>query len=290
MDIGARVSRFPQHPPRIPSLRNSTNIPRPLALVWGMASQLAGYTCAVPIFAIIHLLTVANQSKKTDTARISDPLKVQALVPGYLLGFALPTVLMGLPLESSEHQQLANVLWQFFPIWVYVFQQVFAFIWRHSSVGADMNKSAAARERTALASTYDFALTFAAISQWLVAGVIVAAQLAPGIFPEGFAAHITWSKVFLPTKFISDEKYESPGQVVHDMFRYDQILGGASALLWAVVYCVETGGVDIDSSTINGIFRDVLVVGPGGALVNLLKSRDEALLKEVEGKDEKKSQ
>jgi hypothetical protein len=71
---------------------------------------------------------------------------------------------------------------------------------------------------------------------------------------------------------------------MHDFFRWDQYVGSAAALLWGIVLDVTAMDRQADLQDYVSVGWDVLrwsaLAGAAGALMQLLRRRDERLLSE----------
>ena len=215
------------------------------SMLWGCAIQGLGYGFVMPLYAITHLLTSTTAAPRSpalaDAVRIRDLDYVRNLPLSILVGYIIPSIFMATPVSSANlHQWLAG-FWQGFPVWITLIQCT----WSHqnqrssSAVGEDFIMSNTKRsprgdrrsEIKALYNAYSFALLVSASTQCLSFGMIWSRNL----FPASVSSNLTFHNVFVPPVFYSRAPMKNMAIGIHNFFQYDQYVGSAAALIWAMV-------------------------------------------------------
>ncbi|KAH7145533.1 hypothetical protein B0J13DRAFT_323102 [Dactylonectria estremocensis] len=248
-------------------------------LLWGFLMQTFGFGLVVPVFFILHL-AVSSRSTLADTVRLRDPTSLHTVAPAFTLGYFIPSLVLAFPFPQANLRQWANIVWQAFPLHVVLCQAVFTGVVKRTSLGQDAFTSPVQLDRRALSRAYGFAWNVAVTGQLCTYAVLVAASMAPKLFPPGVARTLSFAGVFIPGPPHSSAPMTSPAAVVHDFFRYDLYVGSAVALVWAVYLLsqVRPSGPEERANLTRGVVMSLCLSGPGGALVALLQHRDETVL------------
>ncbi|KAK6076222.1 hypothetical protein SCUP234_07390 [Seiridium cupressi] len=250
------------------------------SVLWGYAMQTFGYAAIMPLYAAIHLFTSSTFTSsgkalaKANKLRNPASFDLGVLIPAFSIGYLLPTLLMSLPVSSSSLHQWFGALWQGFPLYVMIYQHVFARVIKPPPQG----------DAETIDRAYDWAFNVAAATQVSTYVIIFAAKTFPDLAPEWAARAFTFSSVFAPGPFHSHKPLASMAAAMHDFFKWDQYTGSAAALVWGVALHV-TSRKELMSfyewlKLGVGILRWSALAGPAGAVVRLLQRRDQAVISE----------
>lgn len=242
-------------------------------------TQGAGYALTMPIYAALHLFTApvsagsaGKQQTNGNLPRYPLRLTLRALVPAFSIGYLLPTLLMAWPFSSPTLHQWLGALWQGFPLYVTVLQRMFTRLLQPTTE----SRSPAAT----LSRAYKWAFGFAAIAQLSVYSLLIAVKIFPILFPRWAVESLTFGKTFLPGPFYSTKPFTSPASAMHNFFMWDQYVGSAAAITWGVTLNVTARrhAMSRKDWLVLGwdVVRWTVIAGPAGALVRLLRRRDEA--------------
>lgn len=241
-----------------------------------MGMQAVGFAVIVPVFYILDLVLSAS---KPQAAALRSPERLFTVIPAFGLGYILPSILQALPLERDVHQLLV-VVWQFVPLYVALLLPLFAGVFKRLSVGQTGAAHDRRRfDRDALQSAYGFAIAVGAMTQWAALSAILVARLAPHLLPgsSDVAERLTFANVFVP-----DPPHGYGPTTISDASRhfllYDQYLGSAAGLVWAVARAARAGIFTGSVADLREIVKDVVFLGPQSAVVSLMWKTDEALL------------
>jgi hypothetical protein len=199
---------------------------------------------------------------------------------------------MAYPFSNYNVRQWANAVWAMAPFYIFILQVVFTGLLKRLSVGQDANKSRVVLEKAALRHAYGFAWNIAVVSQMTTYAVLIAASIAPGLFPDGLAASFTTDKVFGPDAAPHSYKpMSSAAAAMHNFLIYDFTTGSIAGLIWGLQQLLEVKpelkAGEERANLARGVVKSLLLAGPGGALVALMQHRDESVLS-TEAKSEKR--
>ena len=255
--------------------------------------QGLGYGFVMPIYAICHLLTSGTAIRVGpalgDAVCTQDLSYLETLSSSIIVGYNLPTILMVFPLSSSVLHQWFGGLWQGFPVWVELLQYIRRA--RHGKHGIFINEndhrsnhksiypSHRKKEIKTLYNTYLFAFSLSAVTQLTTFVIIWCRDLFPSLIPPT----LTLQDVFVPPVFYSHAPMESMAIAIHNFFQYDQYVGAAAAIIWAINLHCNSGTAPMGLKhwcwLVGGVLGVSLVAGPAGALVWLMWSRDERIIR-----------
>ncbi|KAK0718563.1 hypothetical protein B0T26DRAFT_713602 [Lasiosphaeria miniovina] len=257
---------------------------------WGYLMQIFGYAAVMPVYAALHLFgspvalaSLGRPRARATALRHPSRFRLRVLVPAFALGYFLPSLLMGWPVSSPALHQWLNGLWQGFPLYVVASQQLFARLVAPAQQG----------HGAILSRAYSWAFYTAAAVQLCTYAVILAAKATPGLFPSWAAEAFAFGAVFAPGPFHSSKPLSSMVAAMHDFYKWDQYVGSAAAITWAVCLDVSSqeAGVSLADWAILGwdVVRWSAIAGPAGALVRLLQRRDGRVLLEDTVVEDKRS-
>ncbi|KAF1729824.1 Aflatrem synthesis protein A [Beauveria bassiana] len=257
----------------------------------GLVAQTLTWAFATPVYGFLHLLTSASASVPS-RANMHIPYAVlQALPLVFLVGNAVPSLAMILPLSLSWNtpavKQLLIAAWQPWPVYT-AFGLTAAHLLLGGVLTAGDSPSPAGRKKSAAALRFIYAIAFAnaAVSHLVALTVTVGAALAPAIFDPDYAVSLHPTKVLetiLPWAANPVAQIQTLGDGATILLRWDYVLGTTSLLLWASVLHAraykhyEGKCVDV-VSFLAKIATLYVVVGPAGAAVELMWEREEFAL------------
>jgi hypothetical protein len=253
--------------------------------------QSVGFGFIAPLYYIVHLL-LTSKASYSQSVHVRDYLSLHTVVPSFLLGYIVPCIFMAYPFSNYNVRQWANAVWAMAPFYIFILQVVFTGLLKRLSVGQDANKSRVVLEKAALRHAYGFAWNIAVVSQMTTYAVLIAASIAPGLFPDGLAASFTTDKVFGPDAAPHSYKpMSSAAAAMHNFLIYDFTTGSIAGLIWGLQQLLEVKpelkAGEERANLARGVVKSLLLAGPGGALVALMQHRDESVLS-AEAKSEKR--
>ncbi|KAF4453675.1 hypothetical protein F53441_3684 [Fusarium austroafricanum] len=258
-------------------------------IFWTWMVQSVGFGFVAPLYYLIHLIFTSGASSQS--VHVRDHLSLHTIVPSFLLGYIVPCIFMAYPFSNHNVRQWANAIWAFAPGYLFALQAVFTVILKRLSVGQDAHKPKVVLDKIALSHAYGFAWNIAVVGQMTTYAVLIAANILPGLFPDGVANSLSMKRVFVPDAAPhSYEPMSSASAAVHNFLIYDFAAGSVAGLIWGLQQLLEikpeVRAGEERTNLVRGVVTSVLLSGPGGALVALMQHRDESVLS-AEGKAEK---
>ncbi|KAJ3499934.1 hypothetical protein NM208_g17259 [Fusarium decemcellulare] len=259
-------------------------------IVWGLLLQMIGFGFVMPLFLVVHLLYTSKTSW-SQAVHVRDPTSLHTVVPAFLLGYLLTSVLFVYPFSEGNVRQWSCVIWTVFPLNVIVLQTLFTNIVKRTSIGQDTWTPKTKLDRAALSHAYGFAWNVAVTGQMCTYAVLIAANIFPSIFPDGIAKTLTIENVFLPDAVPhSNRPMTDPASAMHNFLIYDLYGGSVATLIWAVHLLLQVrpelkSGAE-RAGLARGVITSILLSGPGGAVIALMQHRDDSVLT-AEAKTEK---
>lgn len=258
--------------------------------------QMVGYATTMPIYCCLHLFTspAARNDRDAIRPRKLSPLDLKAIIPAFGLGYGVISLLFAYPFTSGNLRQWLCAVWQGFPHFVVGFQYLSVALCEKlsSSSSRQLGSRNFVQDRQALSKFYNFAFNVAASTQMLTFTILGAVKVCPQLFPHRAVETLSFTKVFIPGPFYSEQPMESIGTAAHSFYLYDQYSGSAAALIWATSLYIGSKKASLSWQSYVSlgwdVFRWSLIAGPGGALVRLLQHRDETVLSDG-GVDEHKA-
>lgn len=249
--------------------------------------QNAAFAVIVPLYFVAHLSTsptVSSRSQLDFLPRSAEPLEVTTLPYSVALGFVLPTIAMILPapsIVSYERKQLFIAIWQAFPIWVGILQQVILFSRRYfGEVAIFEYERTKKRTIDSMRTAYAFMLTVAVITRISTWTISISSILFPSIFAPEVVSLLTPSAVFSPAGATASVRMPSIAAGSLQFLQYDEMVGAAAMVLWSAALYINTmerrsigGWVSL---IVKGTVVEVLA-GPQGFAVAAVWARDEII-------------
>ncbi|KAM0347702.1 hypothetical protein ACHAPU_004717 [Fusarium lateritium] len=251
-------------------------------IVWTLAVQSIGFGFIAPLYFLVHLIWTARATF-TEGVHLRDYLSLHTIVPSFLVGYIAPCILMAYPFSDHNARQWANAVWSLAPIYIFALQAVFTVLLKRLSVGQDAYKPKVVLDKAALSHAYGFAWNIAVIGQMTTYAVLIAANIAPGLLPDGLANSFTLKKLFVPDAAPhSYEPMSSAAAAMHNFLIYDFATGSIASLIWGLHQLLEVRpelrSGEERTNFVRGVLTSVLLSGPGGALAALMQHRDESVL------------
>ena len=209
-----------------------------------------------------------------------------------VLGFIGPSVLFSLPapsVVSFDQKQVLMSIWQAFPLWVSLANQVFKRTMPLLFPG--FSTSTKANNTMAIRIVYIFGLIAAGIVRVSVLTLSFTSILLPSLYAPEFAAAFAPSKVFLPTAITPATKMPSIGAGILLLFQYDQLVGSTAVLAWANLLYVKAREKALSPADWAKLFVGnatlATLAGPEACAVALIWARDEMILSRTGGRGKK---
>ncbi|KAI9883888.1 MAG: hypothetical protein M1823_004328 [Watsoniomyces obsoletus] len=264
-------------------------------MIWGLLSQMFGFANIVPLYWCLHLFMSnvavrSNGKGGTDLAPslYIHPAAVAALPMSMFLGYALPNLLLCLPVPtwvSYETRQIFMSLWQMFPIGVGLIHLVLTMLPFNTTRFPRLHQPSADRDAFQLRQlrrTYRSAFIYASITHIAAWTISLSALMIPSIFEPPMASSLHPARVFLPPPPYSTTQVANIGEGLHNFLLYDEYIGSLATLLWTVVvYHNARGGWRSWAEPLALLGKIVgvsILAGPASATLLLLWERDELVL------------
>ena len=206
---------------------------------------------------------------------LRDPSQFDAIAPAMALGFGLPTALPLLPV-STDLRQIFVAAWQPFPVYLSVALSVFSDMFKKMNTVTGKANDKPTVNKQAVGSAYRFATAVSATFHWTVIAVIAAAAVKPDLFPNGVAAQLTFTNVFVPHPV----HWYGPATIptaTMQFFQYDQYISTAAAFVWAATMANRAGVWSWSVGDVTEFARNTVAMGPAAAVLALVWKRDVAV-------------
>lgn len=281
--------------------------------LWFLSFSAAAIGCSGAAWALLYtaasptVSSTISLSALQQASLVASPVTAGLLLPGAVVSYALPLILMGLPspvLVSNGFQQWAIVAWNAFPLLLLAAVKVgeplvSAIFSRQSSpswFGHDKNDSSSSVQTSASqhlrtvrwlgagAVAVGFAMHIA------VAAVSFSAALFPAIFAEGYAEALHPMELAMPPVAITPA--QGVGDGIWGFMVWDQVAGFTIVLL-VMLAQLRTAVLQTQMAQLNGVgggYKDFswtlgafgalvmsLAMGPGAAIMVVSWARDEVL-------------
>ncbi|KAL8904281.1 MAG: hypothetical protein Q9207_003377 [Kuettlingeria erythrocarpa] len=260
--------------------------------VWGFVMQNAAFAVVMPLYCAIHLATSPTVWSRKQSDFFVDPLRLKCIPYSMAFGFVLPAALMALPapsIVSYERKQVFMAIWQAFPIWVGILEELIALLWGSLSGDTVVERT---RNRTidSMRNVYGILLCFALVTRVSAWTISVSSVLFPGIFAPTVVDLLSPSSVFRPLAATPSVKMPSIAAGGLQFLQYDEMVGSAACVLWsAALYLSVAKRKSVDgwvSMVVKGVVLEALA-GPEGFAVAALWARDETIFAVEQGADRK---
>ncbi|MCJ1245359.1 hypothetical protein MMC30_002563 [Trapelia coarctata] len=255
-------------------------------MIWGLFVQNATFAVAIPIFLILSLARSTNISP-SEEAITADIIEVISIPASLFLGFAVPAVMLALPaptMQSFEAKQTWMAIWQGFPIWVAIFQQI---IKHYVSLMLPIyDRQPTASKWEALQKMYTILGAVAAISHIAPMALTVTSSIFPGLLPAEYGEAFKFSTVMVPAAITSATQMSTIGLGAFMLLQYDEIVGSTAVLFWALFMFLQAcNWYHVPRPGAGAFWRLALftvLTGPVSSAVSLISARDGILLEQEE--------
>lgn len=246
--------------------------------VVGIIFQNISYTVTTPLWLLAHLLT-SPVSKPSPGTHANSVLLIPAsdlrvLPLSIILGYVVPTILMGLPsperVEPETHQYLI-ALWQAFPVWTVIFHWILRTVFQFASEKLFRPKKDS-QPQVHLGSSYlsnakhvyRFALGLCITTHIpvLLITLLPASIFSPSRPHLATLGASNFSSVYIPYLPIPlNRQVTSLTEGVHTFLLWDLHIGSIAFLLWAVLLYrnATTEKAIVDPNTSPPISRELLL-------------------------------
>ncbi|KAL9948847.1 hypothetical protein D7B24_004951 [Verticillium nonalfalfae] len=260
-----------------------------IPVIWGMTYQSIPFGIILPLYAIAYIwLSPLAKPTQPGTSRAANQLptdlaRLQTTSSAMLLGFVLPSVLAALPspsVISRDSQQIFLALWQVFPIWVSLSHwflaaaaQTFGFV-----VGPTHVSPTASLQ--SLRQVYRTTLKCTSLVHFGVFALAAFPQLRPVVHGGLLQERVSLWDIFVPSSALSPKQIKTMAEGSLTPLQYDLYCACAAMAILVSYLAYTVGGLNRAAglSTIGGLLRRSVVVGPGGAMLWALWDRDEEVL------------
>ena len=251
-------------------------------MFWGLLIQGISFTVTMPIYFILHLSTSPTIcSSKTKTSANANEL--HCVIYSLTLGYIIPVVLLSLPAPSVlsfEKKQSFIALWQAFPLWVGISQQIFAKLRPFFSRPQEVDDRFTFK---AFRSAYTSLLRIAGYTHILTVTVMLLSMTRQMVFTSEEAGRYHPTKVMIPMAITSATKVSSIGQGALLLLQYDELFGSTAMLLWATFLYINAIKDDKNgpqySILLSRMIVSIVLTGPIGCAVLCIWTRDEMIYK-----------
>ncbi len=245
----------------------------------------------MPVYLIIHLSTSPTVLSHKPIEFYVALHKLASIPFSLTIGLVLPTILMVLPAPSVltfNRKQIFIAMWQFFPIWVELMQQITSLVMSSLGVTAckpsPVKKGQNAQWISTMRVVYIFLLSTAGITHISTMTLIATSKFFPGLFASDFVGIFNPCNVFLPQSITASTKMPSLGDGAFLLLRYDLIVGSTALSIWASALYINTYRIRERSDGWMVLFfyflAQVALLGPVGHAVACIWARDELVFEE----------
>ncbi|KAL8650368.1 MAG: hypothetical protein Q9210_003858 [Variospora velana] len=260
--------------------------------IWGLVVQNATCAVAIPVYCAIHLFTSPTVSSRKPSDVLVDVPRLTSTPYSVAIGFVLPAVALALPAPSvisHESKQGFIALWQAFPLWVALSQEIIPTV-QCLLMGNTGPKKTRRQTLSSMRTVYSALLAVAAVTRISTWTISLSSILFPSIFAKDIVHLLTPSAVFSPVAATASVKMSSSAAAALQLLQYDEIVGAATFVLWSAALYVNV----LEEKSLGGwvslIIKGIAVqalAGPHGFAVVAVWARDEVILAKADDMDKK---
>lgn len=251
--------------------------------------MIIGYACVAPLWFILHLsLSKAVSNPKDFNLIINQPIRL-ALTPfATMIGFGIPSAMMALPapsILSFQAKQNWIAIQQGWPLWILLAQKTLEAVVSSSDPMVVMRTEKQKRDETVkyMRRAYLFALSSSAFAHLAYSGLALVAYLSPELLSTKLQVQLNVDNYIIPPNPFSDAKATTLPNAALWFLQWDLIIGTLSTMIWGLAVLLQSKGKIGDlGAWLSALVRygaTALIVGPSGAAVLAIWTRDEAALK-----------
>lgn len=265
--------------------------------IWATSWVFIPFGFVQPVHNLIHVLfsSLGRAKGHVDANAISANSKRIVLLPVSLtLGYIIPSFVICLPspeVLSHHNRQGFLIAWQFFAIWTAVSQFILTRLVSDNTINwlLGIGESPQRKAATALRYTYNFVLVVTGLTHSLILDIVLCHAFIPSYFPATID-QLHPLLVFQPISPFSNEKLEAFERGILSLLQHDTYFAGASSLIWALYLysCAKPGTTFAGLVGKATIF--IVLFGPCGAALAVMKERDEAVFANSTESDTPKKQ
>lgn len=241
--------------------------------------QNGAYAVVMPFLWAIHPST-SSMASPSFSLLAPDVAEACSIPISVLIGFVFPLLLWGLPVPSVltyDQKQIAMVLWQGFPFFSSIFQQISKRALR--AWFPVVSRNSLADKLWVLRGVYVFSLLLGTIPHISALTLSFASLIYPTLFSSTCVHDLNPFKVFIPITASHLTEMASLAHGLLLLLQYDQIVGGISTLIWAFTMLRKIWVENrievhwIVSAFLMGFLT--ILTGPVGCAIVLIWIRDE---------------
>lgn len=251
--------------------------------IWGIAMQTVSFAVAMPIYMAIHLSTSPTVLSDDMSDLYFDVSKLASIPLSMLIGFIVPAIMLALPSPSVlgfDLKQTFMAVWQVFPIWVGLLQQILPSIMSICGVTCehpgDQDYVSDLWIGTARL-VYIILLYFAAAIHISTMTLVAASKFLPELYKLEHPFKL--SMVFIPASLSASTKMSSIGSGALQLLQYDFLVGSAAIAIWAsTLVMMPKRRVHTIWTWLRQALEFILLtalVGPFGYAISCIWARDE---------------
>ncbi|KAL8925280.1 MAG: hypothetical protein Q9208_003570 [Pyrenodesmia sp. 3 TL-2023] len=249
---------------------------------WGFVMQNAAFAVVMPLYCAIHLATSPTVWSRKQSDSLAESLRLKCIPWSMAFGFVLPAALMALPaptVVSHERKQVFVAMWQPFPIWVGILQELFPLLWRSLFGEAAVERT---RNQTinSMRTVYGILLGFALVTRVSAWTISISSVLFPSIFAADTVHLLNPSSVFRPLAASPLVKMFSIAAGGLQFLQYDDMVGGLACVFWSTALYVNVAERKSVREWVSLMVKSIVVeglAGPEGFAVAALWARDEII-------------
>ncbi|KAF4448168.1 FAD binding domain-containing protein [Fusarium austroafricanum] len=262
------------------------------SMCWGLTYQTIPVGIIMAVYCVTHIWTSVLSASFTPLAIVDllsiDAIQLHSVKGAMTLGYIIPTMLLALPSPSwisNQTQYTFLALWQFFPLWVSLWQFALASLVRFLDlVPASAQRTSSSRLGYGR-RVYCYILSITSVFHLGPLLYIISPQLRAAIFTEARSAD--FGAVFMPMSVLSPHLVESIAEGCQSLLQYDMYCASSAALVWVGYLSYVSSGQSMAAlaKTAFKSMARMTIVGPGGAVLWALWDRDEDALRNLSVKE-----
>ncbi|KAL8825547.1 MAG: hypothetical protein Q9191_004344 [Dirinaria sp. TL-2023a] len=263
---------------------------------------MATFAVVLPLYLVIHLSTSPTIRSCKAKDHLVDIPNILPIPVSLLVGFGIPAVLLSLPAPSVltfDQKQIFVAIWQAFPLWFELFQQVLSWILAQMPaymhwMSPNPSRQTIVKTRGALRLVYVFAIVVAGVTRISMITLSLTSIIFPALFAPDYRGILHPSNVLIPQSFLASTKMPSIGAGAFQLLQYDEMVGSTALVLWSVALYTNTykQAANIDGSMISKMLLALVaswsLLGGCGCAVCFTWARDEIIFA-MDQPDDRKS-